>query len=71
MVARYGDFVLYRPRLQARTLLLWGGPPLFILAGVAGLFVLLRRRRGAPEATLTDAERARARALLESETETR
>lgn len=46
MVARYGDFVLYRPPVQATTLLLWSGP--FILVAVAVL-VLIRsvRRRAA------------------------
>ncbi|MDP2285360.1 MAG: cytochrome c-type biogenesis protein CcmH, partial [Pseudohongiella sp.] len=34
MLSRYGDFVLYRPRLTARTILLWFGPLLFLLAGV-------------------------------------
>jgi len=34
MLARYGDFILYRPRLTAQTLLLWFGPLLFLLAGV-------------------------------------
>lgn len=34
MLARYGDFILYRPRLTAQTLLLWFGPLVFLLAGV-------------------------------------
>lgn len=34
MLARYGDFILYRPRLTAQTLLLWFGPLMFLLAGV-------------------------------------
>jgi len=48
MVARYGDFVLYKPPVKAVTWLLWGGPLLFM---VIGLFVLLRnlRRRAALE----------------------
>jgi len=63
MVARYGDFVLYRPPFKATTLLLWFGP-LLLLA--AGLFVLLRRlrRRPTPEPELSAAERERARKLL-------
>ncbi|HLQ02409.1 MAG TPA: cytochrome c-type biogenesis protein [Burkholderiales bacterium] len=71
MVARYGDFVLYRPPVKATTLLLWFGPLLLV---VAGLLVLLRRlrRRPAPEPELTTAERERARKLLtESEAEPR
>ncbi|TMG74770.1 MAG: cytochrome c-type biogenesis protein CcmH [Betaproteobacteria bacterium] len=71
MVARYGDFVLYRPPVKATTLLLWFGPLLLV---VAGLLVLLRRlrRRPPPELELTTAERERARKLLtESEAEPR
>ena len=63
LVARYGDFVLYRPPLKASTLLLWGGPFLLL---VLGIFLLARKirsvRRPAPQ--LSEAERARAAALL-------
>jgi len=63
MVQRYGDFVLYRPPLKASTLLLWGGPFLLL---VLGIFLLARKirsvRRPAPQ--LSEAERARAAALL-------
>jgi cytochrome c-type biogenesis protein CcmH len=46
MTARYGDFVLYRPPLKATTALLWFGPALLMVAGLAGLvFVLWRRTR--------------------------
>ena len=45
MVARYGDFVLYRPPLQERTVLLWAGPFLLAAIGLAMLGVQLRRRR--------------------------
>lgn len=44
MVSRYGDFVLYKPPLQATTLLLWGGPALFLLIGLVTLIRQLRRR---------------------------
>ena len=44
MVSRYGDFVRYRPPLKGSTLLLWFGPALLFLGGIAGLFVFLRRR---------------------------
>jgi len=64
MVARYGDFVLYRPPLKASTLALWIGP--FVLLAL-GAFLLVRRlvRRRAPEQQLSEAERARAAKLLE------
>jgi cytochrome c-type biogenesis protein CcmH len=44
LVARYGDFVRYRPPLKPATALLWIGPFALLLAGGAGLFVMLRRR---------------------------
>ena len=64
MVARYGDFVLYRPPLKASTVLLWAGPFAFLLLGV---FLLYRRvtRRSAPGPQLSEADRARAAKLLE------
>ena len=67
MVTRYGDFVLYRPPLKAKTVLLWSGP--FVL-GLGALVLLLMhlRRRAAERATptpLSDDERARLHALLE------
>ena len=44
MTARYGDFVLYRPPLKASTALLWFGPGLLMVGGLAGLVLVLRRR---------------------------
>ena len=65
MVARYGDFVLYRPPVNPTTWLLWGGPFVLLLAMAAWLWRLLLRRRAAAEATpLTEAESRRARELL-------
>lgn len=67
MVARYGDFILYRPPLKAKTVLLWGGP--FALAlGALVLLLMSLRRRAAERATptpLSEDERARLHALLE------
>jgi cytochrome c-type biogenesis protein CcmH len=64
MVARYGDFVLYRPPFRAATVLLWLGPLLLLAAGLAWLYRLLRRRTSAADVELTEADRKRARALL-------
>ena len=66
MVARYGDFVLYRPPLKGVTLLLWGGPLLLLLVGLFALGRYLRRRAGrlADEAPLSAADSRRAEALL-------
>lgn len=65
LVARYGDFVLYKPPFKATTVLLWAGPFALLLAGLIVLYVYLRRRRGrlAPGG-LSDEQRSRAEALL-------
>lgn len=58
VVARYGEFVLLKPRLTAGTLLLWGTP--FAVLLIAGAALLMRRRRvavAAPETPLSEAER--------------
>ncbi|CAN5623015.1 cytochrome c-type biogenesis protein CcmH [soil metagenome] len=44
LVARYGDFVLYRPRVESRTWLLWFGPLALLLAGIVVIMVIVRRR---------------------------
>jgi cytochrome c-type biogenesis protein CcmH len=64
MVARYGDFVLYRPPLKAATVALWVGPFVFLAAGFWVLARYLRRRR-VPPPQLSDAERERAAKLLQ------
>lgn len=69
MVARYGDFVLYRPPLNAKTVLLWGGPFVLGIGGVVLLLLQLRRRRRTQTASmpLSDDERARLDTLLEKD----
>lgn len=65
MVERYGDFVLYRPPLKARTLLLWIGPfVLLVLAAVVMAVNVRRRRRAAMAQEWSEAQAQRARALL-------
>ena len=44
VVSRYGEFVLLRPRFNARNLALWAAPALLLIGG--GLFLLLNGRRG-------------------------
>jgi len=48
MTARYGDFVLYRPPVKSTTWLLWFGPGLLMVGGVAALWQVLRRRSRLP-----------------------
>jgi|TARA_B100000315_G_scaffold89674_1_gene82436 cytochrome c-type biogenesis protein CcmH len=64
MYQRYGDFILYRPRMTVRTLLLWFGPVL-ILAIAIGVFVRHVVARGREEsATLTLDDQSRLKELL-------
>jgi cytochrome c-type biogenesis protein CcmH len=66
MVARYGDFVRYRPPVKPTTWLLWGGPFLLLGGGIAALIAFLRRRaRDGAAPVLSAEERRRAAALLE------
>jgi len=68
MVSRYGDYVLYKPRLEPRTWFLWGAPVLLLLTGALVVAGLVRRARaeraGAPPQPLSDHERERLAALL-------
>lgn len=65
LVARYGDFVLLRPRMTPANYLLWFGPLLVLLAGGAGLALYFRARAAPPPDDLSEAERARLAALME------
>ena len=48
LVARYGDFVLYRPRFQPSTWALWIGPAFFVILGMAVFGRILRSRMAQP-----------------------
>ena len=48
LVARYGDFVLYRPPFNARTWVLWGAPVLFLGVGFLVFTRILRVRGNQP-----------------------
>jgi cytochrome c-type biogenesis protein CcmH len=70
LVARYGDFVRYRPPLKSTTVLLWLGPFALLLAGGFGLFVTLRRReKVAIEPPLNADEARKVSELLEIDKE--
>jgi cytochrome c-type biogenesis protein CcmH len=70
LVARYGEFVLLRPRFSWQTALLWLGPAAVLLIGACGLFVIARRgritseRATAERQKLTPAEAARLSEIL-------
>ena len=69
LVSRYGDFVLYKPPLTSRTLLLWYGPAGMLVIGFGVLGVILIRRRSQNKdrsaAGLSLDEQTRLAALLE------
>ena len=44
LVSRYGEFVLYRPRFNSGTLVLWLGPFVLLLIGLGSVYLMARRR---------------------------
>jgi cytochrome c-type biogenesis protein CcmH len=64
LVARYGDFVLYRPPVKSTTWLLWGGPFLLLVVGLVALIDYLRRRSRKVATALSAEDQQRAEALL-------
>jgi cytochrome c-type biogenesis protein CcmH len=73
MVARYGEFVLLRPRVNWHTAILWGAPLAILIVGLFGIgFSVLRRPPGpalAEVATLSEAERSKLDAIQRSQPE--
>lgn len=65
MLDRYGDFILYKPRLTAKTIFLWSAPVFFLLVGVLVLIILLRHKRKlASQNALSSDEQAELNRLL-------
>lgn len=56
MVERYGDFVLYRPKVNNTTYILWFGPAILLLLGVGVIIFILRRKPQAKEKQALSAE---------------
>ncbi|HCR98811.1 MAG: cytochrome c-type biogenesis protein [Halomonas sp.] len=65
MVERFGDYVLYNPRLESRTYLLWGLPIGLGVGGVLIVLLIVRARRHASAKALSAEERARLDALIQ------
>ncbi len=66
MIARYGDFVLYRPPVKSSTYFLWLGPFAFLLIALGILVSVLRKRSANPADDLTAAELERAKRHLDN-----
>ncbi|MBM1201593.1 cytochrome c-type biogenesis protein [Pseudomonas fragi] len=69
MVARYGDFVLYKPALTSKTAVLWFGPLALLVGGLVVIGVIVGRRRRTEQVagsdTLSAEERKRLDTLLD------
>ena len=70
MVARYGDFVLYRPPFKSTTAFLWIGPFIILAVGFVILLMFIRKRRQSAAVELDETEQARAQKLLNDNNET-
>lgn len=70
MVARFGEYVLYTPRLGLRTWLLWSLPGMLVVIGGGVVAALIRRRRRRHAAALSADERRRLAALLATHRDT-
>jgi cytochrome c-type biogenesis protein CcmH len=70
LVARYGDFVLYKPPMKSYTILLWFGPFALLFVGIGMLlFQVRKRRQSVPEVELSTEAQERAISLLNNEKE--
>lgn len=68
LATRFGDYVLLKPRVSAATSVLWIAPFFFVLLGGVGMIAYHRNRRAAPQPqTMTEADRAEARRVLNRE----
>ena len=65
MVARYGDFILYRPQFKASTYLLWLGP--FLLLVIVLYLVIRKLRAGSSASVVSDDAMDEARQLLQQD----
>ena len=65
LTQRYGDFILYNPPVKSTTYLLWFGPFVILLVGIAALYRYLGRRKNLiADKPLTAGERKQAEDLL-------
>lgn len=66
LVARYGEFILLKPRLSMETALLWAAPVLLLVLGGVAAFGVMRQRKGTSSSVvvLTEAERAELERVL-------
>jgi len=67
MVARYGEFVLYRPRVSSLTYILWYGPAGLLLIGVIVVVMILRKKPAKKvQKTLSDEQQSKLDQILKN-----
>lgn len=71
MTSRYGDFVLYKPKLDPKTYVLWIGPLVLLLFGLIIGFVFVRKQRivNNSQVELTEADQQELATLLKQDKE--
>ncbi len=67
MVARYGDFVLYRPPVKSSTFMLWFGPFIFLLIGALIAITYVRRQSNSAQSAVDTQTQKRAHSLLDDD----
>ena len=67
MVSRFGEYILYNPRLENRTYLLWGIPVALLLGGLLLVVLIVRARRNSSASSLSAEEQARLNELVNRE----
>ncbi|RLA08188.1 MAG: cytochrome c-type biogenesis protein CcmH [Gammaproteobacteria bacterium] len=58
MTEKYGDFVLYKPQLNSKTYLLWGGPFLLGFLSIIGLIIFVKKQKTTVEIEPEDLKKA-------------
>lgn len=69
LVARYGDFVLYKPPVKTTTLMLWYGPFALLALGIVIAIITVRRRARTAPVTLNEAQHRQVQELLRRQDE--
>ena len=65
MVARYGDFVMYRPPLKSSTLLLWFGPVLFFIVAAYVVASFMRKQKQTSDVEISAEQKQKAHSFLD------
>lgn len=70
MTSRYGEFVLYKPKMETKTYILWLGPVGLLLLGLIIGFIFIRKQRigGCTEAEISAEDQKALDALLKRDT---